>query len=179
VLSRSISKLVSEGKLDLIKGTRHINVPSHTFYADDLMVFCKGKLSGLRALKDLFNNYALQSGQVINTSKSTIFSGSITQGRLNLIMNLLNFKLGSLPFTYLGVPIFKGKPKAIWLQPIADKIHSKLSTWKASLLTMAGRVQLVRAVIQSMLTSITLYSWPTSLLKELEKNVKTLFGVEM
>jgi hypothetical protein len=94
-------------------------------------------------------------------------------------MNLLNFNLGSLPFTYLGVPIFKGKPKSIWLQPITDKIHSKQSAWKASLLTMAGRVQLVRAVIQSMLTSITLYSWPTSLLKELEKNVKTLFGVEM
>jgi hypothetical protein len=38
VLSRSISKLVSEGKLDLIKGTRHINVPPHTphtLYADD------------------------------------------------------------------------------------------------------------------------------------------------
>jgi hypothetical protein len=39
VLSRSIAKLVQDGKLDLIKGTRHIKVPSHTFYADDLMVF--------------------------------------------------------------------------------------------------------------------------------------------
>jgi hypothetical protein len=42
VLSRCISKLVNEGKLDLIKGTWHIRVPSHTFYADDLMIFCKG-----------------------------------------------------------------------------------------------------------------------------------------
>jgi hypothetical protein len=68
-----LSKFVQDGKLDLIKGTRHINVPSHTFYADDLMVFCKGKLSGLNALKDLFDSYALQSGQNINTAKSTIF----------------------------------------------------------------------------------------------------------
>jgi hypothetical protein len=159
VLSRSITKLVSDGKLDLIKGTRHSKVPSHTFYADDLMVFCKGKIAGLKALKDLFTSYAQQSGQVINTSKSTIYSGSITQGRLNIIVNLLNFNLGSLPFNYLGVPLFKGKPKSIWLQPIADKIKSKLSSWKASLLTMAGRLQLVRAVIQSMLIySITLYS---------------------
>jgi hypothetical protein len=107
VLSRSISKLVHDGKLDLIKGTRHIHVPSHTFYADDLMVFCKGKLSGLNALKDLFDNYALQSGHSINTTKSTIFSGSITQGRLNLIVNLLNFQIGSLPFNYLGNPILE------------------------------------------------------------------------
>ncbi|KAK2352799.1 hypothetical protein QL285_090510 [Trifolium repens] len=173
VLSRSIAKLVHDGKLDLIKGTRHINVPSHTFYADDLMVFCKGKLSGLMALKDLFDTYALQSGQRINTAKSTIYSGSITQGRLNLIINLLTFQIGSLPFNYLGIPIFRGKPKISWLQSTADKIHAKLSAWKASLLTMAGRVQLVRAVIQSMYTyNISIYSWPVSLIKKIEKDVK-------
>jgi hypothetical protein len=42
VLSRSISRLVSQGKLNLIKGTRQVYVPSHSFYADDLMIFCKG-----------------------------------------------------------------------------------------------------------------------------------------
>jgi hypothetical protein len=41
VLSRSMSKLVNDGNLDLIKGTRNCLVPSHTFYADDLMIFCK------------------------------------------------------------------------------------------------------------------------------------------
>jgi ribonuclease HI len=41
------------------------------------------------------------------------------------------------------------------------------------LLSIAGRVQLVKAVVQSMLTySITLYSWPVSLLKDLEKCIK-------
>jgi hypothetical protein len=71
---------------------------------------------------------------------------------LQSIAGLLNFKLGSLPFNYLGVPIFKGKPKASQLQPIADKINLKLSAWKASLLSIDGRVQLIKSVIQSMLT---------------------------
>jgi mannosylglycoprotein endo-beta-mannosidase len=173
VLSRSISKLVTQGKLNLIKGTRNFNVPSHSFYADDLIIFCKGNLSGLRFLKQLFNDYATESGQVINNSKSTIFSGSITQGRLNLIVQLFNFNMGALPFFYLGVPIFKGKPKSCFLQPIADKIILKLSAWKASLLSIAGRVQLVRSVILSMLTySISIYSWPVSLLKDLEKCIR-------
>jgi hypothetical protein len=92
VLSRGISNLVNSGVLDQIKGTRHFKVPSHTFYVDDLMVFCKGKLSGLKELKKLFNYYALQSDQVISTAKSTIYSWSITHGRLNLIVDLLNFK---------------------------------------------------------------------------------------
>jgi hypothetical protein len=137
VLSRSISKLVSQGSLNQIKGTRNVRVPSHSFYADDLMIFCKGNLNGLRSLKELFDNYALESGQVVNNSKSTIFSGSITQGRLAIIVQLFNFNLGSLPFNYLGVPIFKGKPKTCHLQPIADKITLKLSAWKASLLSIA------------------------------------------
>jgi hypothetical protein len=98
VLSRSISRLLSQGKLNLIKGTRNIYVPSHSFYADDLMLFCKGNIAGLRALKDLFNRYALESGQVINNAKSTIFYGSITHRRLQIIVELLNFKLGNLPF---------------------------------------------------------------------------------
>jgi len=129
VLSRSISKLVEEDKLELIKGTRHTSVPSHTFYVDDIMIFCKGKLSGLNNLKDLFQWYALNSGQVINCSKSTIFYNSISTKRLNRVVQLLNFSIGTFPFNYLGVPIFKGKPKASYLQPIAYKICMKPSSW--------------------------------------------------
>jgi len=126
-------------------------VPSHSFYADDLMIFCKGKNVGLQALKDLFIKYALESGQVVSTSKSTIFFGSISQTRLSIIQQLLNFNIGSFPFNYLGVPIFIGKPKACYLQPTADKIKHKLSTWKASLLSMAGRLQLIKSVVHGML----------------------------
>jgi len=112
--------------------------------------FSKGKIDGLHALKDLFKRYALDSGQVINNGKSTIFSTSIT---------LLDFKIVSLIFYYLGVPIFKGKLKACYLQPIVDKIKLKLSNWKGSLLSMACRVQLVRSVIQFMLIYIiSIYS---------------------
>lgn len=73
-------------------------------------------------------------------------------------------------FTYLGVPIFKGKPKAFHLTPIIDKVKSKLSAWKTSLISMAGRVQLVKSVLHSKLIYIiTIYVWPTSLIKDLEK----------
>ncbi|MCI10142.1 RNA-directed DNA polymerase (Reverse transcriptase), partial [Trifolium medium] len=169
VLSRGITKLVADGKVDLIKASRNNYVPSHCLYADDIMVFCRGKLSCLQALKNLFTDYANCSGQVINASKSTIYSGGISQVRLTQIVNLIGFNIGSLPFTYLGVPIFKGRPKARYFIPIADKIKSKLSAWKASLLSIAGRAQLVKSVIQSMLVySISIYSWPVALLKTIE-----------
>jgi hypothetical protein len=127
VLSRGISQLVIDGKLELLKGSRTSQVPSHCLYADDIMVFCQGKMSGLNALKDLFARYAYSSGQYINPSKSTIYSGGISQARLASIVNNIGFNVGSLPFNYLGVPIFKGRPKASYFYPIADKIKAKLS----------------------------------------------------
>jgi hypothetical protein len=169
VLSRGISKLVTDGNIELIKGARNTFVPSHCLYADDIMVFCSGKISSLNALKNLFVRYANCSGQVINAAKSTIYSGGISQTRLDSIVNIFGFKVEALPFNYLGVPIFKGRPKASYFYPIADKIKNRLSAWKASLLSIAGRVQLVKSVIQSMaIYSISIYSWPISILKSIE-----------
>ncbi|KAK2411057.1 hypothetical protein QL285_046381 [Trifolium repens] len=140
VLSRGISKLVTDGNIELIKGARNTFVPSHCLYADDIMVFCSGKISSLNALKNLFVRYANCSGQVINAAKSTIYSGGISQTRLDSIVNIFGFKVEALPFNYLGVPIFKGRPKASYFYPISDKIKNRLSAWKASLLSIAGRV---------------------------------------
>jgi len=139
VLSRSITKLVEEGKLELITGTRHVKVPSHILYADDIMLFCKGKVSCINALINTFTRYAHVLGQHISNSKSTLYSEGIQNARLLQIVNLTGFNIGITPFNYLGVPIFKGKPKARFLQPVADKVNAKLPAWKASLLTIAGR----------------------------------------
>jgi len=173
VLSRSISILAEQGKIDLISASRNNHIPSHCFYADDLMVFCKGKMSSLEALKSLFTRYASCSGQVMNLRKSYIYAGGISDSRINQIDSLLGFSVGSLPFTYLGAPIFKGRPKCIYFQPIADKVKLKLAAWKASLLSIAGRVQLVKYVIQGMLIhTMSIYSWPTKFLRDMERWIK-------
>jgi len=173
VLSRGLTKLVNEGKLKLIKGTRTAPIPSHILYADDVMLFCKGTAANMQTLSQFFQRYANASGQIINPQKSTIFSGSISNDRLTHIAENFGFNIGTLPFIYLGVPIFKGKPKSCYFQPIVDKIKVKLASWKASLLTFAGRIQLVKSVVHNMLIySITIYSWPTSLIKELERYMR-------
>lgn len=173
VLSRGISKLVENGHLQLIKGTRHNALPSHILYADDVMLFCKGTSQNIQILSDFFTRYAQISGQIINAQKSTLYVGSMTHARLMNIANTLGFMVGTLPFIYLGVPIFKGKPKAAYFQPVVDKIKLKLASWKASLLSFAGRLQLIKSVVESMMIySITIYNWPVKLIKELEKYMR-------
>ncbi|MCH87787.1 RNA-directed DNA polymerase (Reverse transcriptase) [Trifolium medium] len=137
------STFFSEGKVDLIKGARGNHVSSYIFYAYDIMIFCKGKISSLEALRDLFSTYAHASGQSISAEKSTIHAGSIPSPRLSQLVNYLGFKVGTLPFTYLGVPIFK------------------------------GRAQLIKSVIFGMLMhTISIYSWPASLIKEVEQLIR-------
>lgn len=48
-----------------------------------------------------------------------------------------------------------------------------MSAWKASLLSIAGRVQLVKSIIQSMLIhTLSVYDWPMPLIKDLEKSIR-------
>jgi len=52
-------------------------------------------------------------------------------------------------------------------------VKLKLASWKASLLSITGRVQLVKSVVQSMLLhTMAIYSWPVSLLRDIEKWIK-------
>jgi ribonuclease HI len=137
------------------------------------MLFCKGTASNVEIFSQFFARYAQISGQLINPQKSTLYAGAMSQTRVHHIAHSLGFSVGTLPFLYLGVPIFKGKPKVCHFLPIIDKIKLKLAAWKASLLSYAGRVQLVKSVIQSMVIySISVYAWPVSLIKELEKYIR-------
>lgn len=107
----------------------------------------------------LFFRYGSASGQFINPSKSTFYSGAISHRRQSVISEALGFSIVKFPFVYLGTPIFKGKLIIIHLQPIADKVKSKLSAWKASLLSIAGRVELVKScVFGKMLYSLMTYA---------------------
>jgi hypothetical protein len=159
VLSRGLTKLVNDGQLKLIKGTRSTPIASQILYADDVMLFCKGTAANIQTLSQFFQRYAQASGHIINLYKSTIFVGSITNARLTQIAENFGFSIRTMPFLYLGVPIFEGKPKSYYFQPIIYRIKVKLASWKASLLTFASRIQLVKSVVHSMLIySITIYS---------------------
>jgi len=91
VLSRSITKLVKEEKIRLIKGTRTMQLPSHTLYADDIMLFCQGNSESIKSISDLLKRYSMASGQHVNLDKSIIYTGAMTTQRQQNIANILGF----------------------------------------------------------------------------------------
>jgi len=60
--------------------------------------------------------------------------------------------------------VFVGAPRGCFLQPLADKVKLKLTSWKAKSLSMMSRVQLVNTMILDLLAySFNLYKWLVSL----------------
>ncbi|XP_019455048.1 PREDICTED: uncharacterized protein LOC109356167 [Lupinus angustifolius] len=133
----------------------------------------RGKKMELLCLKNLIKEYATASGQQINLAKCKFYTSNSNPRRIATLSAYLSFSVGCLPFNYLGVPLFKGKPKNIHLQQIADRITSKLATWKGSFLSIMGRVELVRPIIQSMIVySFHIYKWHVQFLNDMDKSIR-------
>lgn len=150
-----------------MEATRSQNIPSHTLYDDDIMVFSKGNMASIQAVSKLLHMYALCLGQKVNPTKSIIYAGSMNSHRLNLIATKLVFWIGHLLFLYSGAPIFKGRQKKVHFKSIIDKLKERLASLKSSLLSIVVRLLMFKFVLQGMLMhTLLVYSWPNSLLKD-------------
>ncbi|XP_019431726.1 PREDICTED: uncharacterized protein LOC109338843 [Lupinus angustifolius] len=135
----------------------------------DILSFCRGIKRELTELKKLIIDYALASGRQISPNKCKFYTRKTINRKNGKLSNHLGFYAVYFPFTYLGVPFFKGKPRKRHLQPIVDKIILKLETWKGISFSIIGRVDMVKSVYQSMLIYIfKIYAWPSQLLTYLD-----------
>ena len=69
------------------------------------------------------------SGLKINLGKSELVPVGVVHN-IDLLLNVLGCKQGSLPLKYLGLPLgANSKDKSIW-NPILEKMERKLAGWK-------------------------------------------------
>ncbi|XP_057774769.1 uncharacterized protein LOC130993749 [Salvia miltiorrhiza] len=174
VLSCMFMKAVKDGCLTPMSMSRANNFPTHLLYADDILLFCKASTKNARTIRNILQRYGELSGQICSREKSHIyFAKGVSLSYQRQIGRILHFRVGLMPMTYLGAPLFVGRPKAIHLAAIKDRIIHKFSRWNGSQLSIAGRICLIRSVIQSSLVhTMMVYKWPNSLLKELDRSCR-------
>ncbi|XP_057803511.1 uncharacterized protein LOC131018823 [Salvia miltiorrhiza] len=170
VLSALLRNCVAAGKLTPMNICRARPFPTHFLYADDILVFCTASEENARTLRHILTFYGDISGQFYSPEKSHIyFTDKVSTALKRAIGRSIDFAPGAFPFTYLGVPLFVGRVRASYLRPIHDRILQKFARWRGRHLSMAGRICLVKSVIQSSIThSMMIYRWPRSLLKILD-----------
>lgn len=121
---------------------------THLAFADDLLLFCRGDEGSVKIIKDCLTDFGKVSGRKANSLKSNIYLAGTTSMKSQRITDLLQFQKGEFPFKYLGVPMAASRLKVIQYSPLLESICSAISSWTASFLSFAGRLELIRAVIQ-------------------------------
>ena len=77
-------------------------------------------------------------------------------------------------FTYLGVPIFKTKANSSAWSPIVEKIKSKIQGWGSLWLNLAGKVVLIKAVLNSYLIyQSALLLAPAKIINQIEGMIRS------
>ena len=154
--------------LRIVRGVKDVN---HTQFADDTLLLGGASPSSARKFKEVLDNYQEISGSQINYSKSQIYSWNCSPIEVQSLSRILMIdgKHNWTEFKYLGVPIFKVKPKVSSWDPLIEKLNSKIKAWGASWLNLAGKTVLIKSVLASMpVFQCSLLLAPLTVLRKIE-----------
>ncbi|XP_019226034.1 PREDICTED: uncharacterized protein LOC109207550 [Nicotiana attenuata] len=125
---------------------------THIYFADDLIMCCRADKTSIQLLLDKFNHFSKVTGLMANLDKSSIYVAGVNQGFKEMICSDFQFKMESLPFKYLGVPLSSRKLSIQQCMPLVEKITNRIKCWTSKLLSYSGRLQLIRSVLFEMHT---------------------------
>ncbi|KAK9065169.1 hypothetical protein SSX86_016552 [Deinandra increscens subsp. villosa] len=151
-LNYLINEEVKGGRFKPMLVGRNKVALSHLFYADDVIFIGEWSQSNLEAIFNILNIFKEWSGLQINSAKSNLFGWGIPAARVANLASVSGCKVGSTPFVYLGVPVGDNMRSIKAWEPIINKFKSRLSKWKANLLSIGGRMTLVSSVLGSLST---------------------------
>jgi len=120
-------------------------------YADDTLLIMQADSQQLFFLKSLLNTFASSTGLKVNYKKSQILPINVSPEKMQHLAMTFGCSVGSLPFTYLGLPMGTTKPRMEDLTPLMDRVERRLSgcaTW----LSYSGRLQMINSAISPIVT---------------------------
>ena len=108
-------------------------------YADDTLLVMEANSRQLLALKSLLYTFGESTGLKVNYSKSFMVPINLNQERLHHLARTFGCDIGSLPFTYLGLPLGLTKPRIVDFSPLVSKCERRLAA-TSIFLNQAGRL---------------------------------------
>ncbi|GKE78021.1 hypothetical protein Tco_1544141, partial [Tanacetum coccineum] len=132
----------------LYKGASIGNISiSHLLYADDVTFVGAWSQSNVCNLISILRCFFMVSGLRININKSKIVGINVFYEDVSNMAVVLGCGVEKLPMTYLGVPVGGNMRICDNWKRIIQKFEAKLSNWKAKLLSIGGRLSLIKAVL--------------------------------
>ncbi|GJT17816.1 RNA-directed DNA polymerase, eukaryota, reverse transcriptase zinc-binding domain protein [Tanacetum coccineum] len=98
--------------------------------------------------------FYLAPGLKINIQKSNVYGIGVLDVDVSSMASNSGCASGSFPFTYRGLPIGSNMSLTSSWQVLLDRFQSKLSSWKANLLSIGGRHALINVVLGSLVLKL-------------------------
>jgi hypothetical protein len=102
-------------------------------------------------LRSLLGTFAESTGLRVNYQKSFLIPINVTQEKTDCLAQTFGCSVGTMPFTYLGLPMGTTKPRMEDLTPMMDRVERRFSgtaTW----LPYSGRLQMLNSAISPIVT---------------------------
>lgn len=129
-----------------------------------------GHFNNALNLMALLQNFELASGLKINLHKSCIYGIGVTKFVVDRLVARLHCSASSVPFNYIELPVGANMKRVNTWWEVEVKLEKRLSRWKHKLLSVGGRLTLVKSVLNSLpLFFFSLFRATASTLKILEK----------
>nr|XP_043625755.1 uncharacterized protein LOC122597190 [Erigeron canadensis] len=125
---------------------------SHLLYADDCTFLGDWSMSNLKQMAKMLRVFHICLGLKINMSKSTMFGIGVSDEEVRRASEIVRCNPSTIPFTYLGIRIGSNMNRIANWDFLFDIFKKRLSRWKASCLSLGGRVTLIKAVLESLPT---------------------------
>ena len=172
ILSKMLKKVEDSGFLRGFPVSRS-NVDelriSHLLFTDDTMVMCDADPEQLMYLRLVMTCFEATTGLRVNLAKSEIVPvGEVVN--IWVLADILCCRIGSLPMSYLGMPLGSSfKSTSIW-NPIIEKMERRLAGWKKLYLSKGGCLTLLKSTLSNLLTFyLSLFTIPCSVSKRIEQ----------
>ena len=127
---------------------------SHLLFANDVVLFAKVDYANCVAIRKVLNVFCGVLGQTISEAKSRVyFSPNVDDATKESLCDVLGFVSTLNLGKYLGISIKHPGSSSQDYNFVLDRVKQKLASWKANLLSMAGR----NVLIQVSLATIPAY----------------------
>jgi hypothetical protein len=95
-------------------------------YADDTVLIMPADLAQLQALKVTLKKYSLSIDLKINYGKSQLIPIIVPHDTTTLLAKEFGCQVGTMPFTYLGLPLGTTRPLIHDILPLVSRLEREL-----------------------------------------------------
>lgn len=144
-------------------------------FADDALIMGDWSFENVNNLSRFLTCSYMASGLKVNFSKRKIFGIGVSHLEVSNFASILGYQASKFSSIYLGLPIGSNMCNHSNWTPIISKFQKMLSNWKSKILSVGGRLTLLKSVLGSLTTYyFSLLKAPLKVVKNLE-SIRRIF----